>query len=159
MKINIPIEEQKINVIKWLDGLLTGSYRQGFEALGSLKYGFCCWGLGCHLMGIPFLPDLDWDDTLYEYIGFNSQKGDINPPIICKDSHIQNNNLAELNDNFKMSFPEIASYLIKYSNYNFLPEISIHIDQYYENNQLVKDILKIIFSQKYLVLEEGVICE
>jgi len=165
MKINIPIEEQKKNAITWLDGLLSGSYKQTSEILGTAEQGFCCWGLGCYLINVPYIPNEGWNDNLYEYIGFNSKVGDIYPAILKNDEYSsdyewEESNLAQLNDDFYMTFPEIAAYLIEYSNSNFSPEVSVHIDEYYKDNKNVKNILEDSFTKKYQVsFEEVEICE
>ena len=153
MEINIPIEEQKINVIKWLDALLSGKYKQTINRLGSFERGYCCWGLGCDIINIPFDPEEGWNYLLYEYIGFNNKYGLIEPNV----NSIDNKGLDYLNDYLKLNFKEIAAYLIEYSNYNFSPEISVHIDEYYKNKEEVKNLIKEL-KANYIIKEEE-ICE
>lgn len=154
MNINIPIEEQKINAIRWLNALLSGDYKQDQGRLGNSENGFCCWGVGCIVTNISFEPDTTWDKTLYEYIGFNTMLGTVHPKISNYGS------LDSFNDDLKLSFKEIAAYLIKYSNSNFSPEISVHIDEYYENNEEVQELIKNLITKYAIdeVFEEEELC-
>lgn len=45
--------EYKIkNAINWIEALLSGEYPKGQGVLGDAETGYCCWGLGCFIVGI-----------------------------------------------------------------------------------------------------------
>lgn len=127
--MEITIKEQQENAIKWLEALLSGKYEQGKNCLGDEDTGYCCWGLGCKIVGIDFSPSDGWDDNLYQYIGYKNEGGYIDP-IVKKGSH-KYVSLALLNDNASWTFFQIADYLIEHCETNFIPEVAEAIKQHF----------------------------
>jgi len=120
-------KEQIENAIKWIEALLSGEYKRGKGALGNKTIGFCCWGLGCYVVGKTYDPIDIWDDGFYKWVGFNNMKGYIAPQFYGRDK------LARVNDFTNAGFKRIGKYLIKHSATNFEPHVSEGIQKHFKN--------------------------
>ena len=123
-------KKQSENAIKWIETLLSRKYKQGRERLGDEKTGFCCWGLGCFIVNMKYIPEKDWETDLAEKVGFLNTNGDIFPSLYGYK------NLAEVNDETTAGFKRIGKHLIKYSENNFLPNVSKAIKMFFSNTKL-----------------------
>lgn len=130
------IKQQAENAIRWIKALLSGRYKQGTKELGD-KNGYCCWGLGCQLMKIPFDKDDVWSDTLYTYIGFKNKDGAVTPELKNTPEYTRTT-LDRLNDNEDFTFKEIASFLITNATKNFVPGVAKEIRRWYNAEPKVK---------------------
>lgn len=111
-------QQQKNNIIKWMEALRSGDYKQAFERLirynedGSCSY--CAMGVACKsqevtqdeygffvFMGIPKIgmPDFKWFRETYGI------EENVTPEIVYS--------IVEINDRLKISFNEIANILEK----------------------------------------------
>lgn len=127
--MEIIIKEQQENAIKWLEALLSGKYKQGRGLLVNEYNRYCCWGIGCMVVGIPIDTKSGWDNTLYQYIGYKNEGGYIDP-VVKNGSH-KYVSLALLNDNAGWTFTQIANYLIEHCETNFLPEVAEAIKKHF----------------------------
>jgi hypothetical protein len=123
--MEVSIQEQKENAVKWIEALLHGEHKQGKSKLGNKKIGFCCWGLGCYIVDLPYRSYEGWNDFFYKHVGFNSQYGIISPSFYNETS------LARINDNTDAGFKRIGKYLIKHAKTNFNKEVAEHITNYF----------------------------
>lgn len=121
--------EQITNAIKWLEALKSGKYKQGISRLGDKEQGFCCWGLGCYIVGVEYDPYDTWEFTLGEKIGFLNHIGAIKPHYLSDTGRFYS--LAPMNDELKLSFDKIADYLIEHAKTNFIPEVAEAIQKHF----------------------------
>lgn len=121
MKTKTQIE----NAIKWIEALLSGEYKQGKYKLGNPKKGFCCWGLGCYIVGREFQGSDVWDNEFYNDIGLNHHEAQITPKFYKHDS------LVTVNDETIAGFKRIGKYLIKHASTNFNPEVAKGIEKHF----------------------------
>lgn len=124
--MEITEQEQIDNAIKWLEALLSGKYKQTTEKLGDLKQGFCCWGLGCHIVGVDFDPTAGWNYQLGNKIGWWSSTG---TGALFTGNYL---GLASLNDNYNWTFETIGKYLIDNPT-NFKSHVAEAITKYFAN--------------------------
>lgn len=106
-------EQQAVNAITWLEALLSGKYKQGKSKMGNEVIGFCCWGLGCKVVGVESSFSQLWNDDFYNHVGFWEQNGHLKAEFYGKS------NLAEINDNTKAGFKRIAKFLIRTADLHF----------------------------------------
>lgn len=137
--MNVTIEEQIRNAIKWIEALMSGEYTQGVgklkqftDAKGSAMY--CCWGLGREVLGLEIDIAAEWDDycnhcdTLAYYTGFISSNGIMNREITWDGyKHI---NLARAND-CGCPFEVIGKHLIDNASHCFTPDVALGIIDYF----------------------------
>ena len=122
------IQIQSDNAIKWLEALLSGEYKQGKEMLGDDKRGYCCWGVGCKVIGLKYSPIDGWDDDLYKYIGFDNRAGDLKIKFYNKTT------LAAINDNTTAGFKRIAKFLIKTADLHFVKKVAENITNHFNKS-------------------------
>lgn len=114
------------NAINWLEALLIGKYPQGKNNLGDDKIGYCCWGLGCKIVGLEYEPLDGWNLTLHEKIGFTSSTGDL------VSSLKGFNMLHDANDN-GVSFEDIARHLVLHADEQFEPEVAVAVKEHFKD--------------------------
>jgi hypothetical protein len=119
------MEKQIKNAIAWIEALISGEYKQGYGYLGD-DNGYCCWGLGCKIVGVPFMKYNGWNNVLYSQIGFKNCGGSVSPLI-----NGVYENLANANDSKQVTFKEIGDYLIANPD-NFVPEVAEGIRQHFK---------------------------
>jgi hypothetical protein len=69
------MNEQIQNAIKWIDELLTTQTKQGKGKLGNAETGFCCLGLGCSILDVPYQSEDSFDDGLTIKVGLHDAEG------------------------------------------------------------------------------------
>jgi len=132
------VAEQTENAIKWLDALFSGIYRQGQSVLEDKSGAFCCWGVGCRLMGIEYRVGVtSWDNQFHKLIGFNDYHGQISPAYQAREFGNTRNglsksaNLADINDSGLGNFEQIATYLVVHAKTNFRRGVAKNIQSHY----------------------------
>lgn len=122
-------EQQVTNAIKWIEALLSGEYKQSKFYLGSIENGFCCWGLGCYIVGRSYSATSHWERAFHHDVGYKHSDG----KLVYEKNMFSYHNLAELNDNENWTFEQIGKELIKYAHLNFnnlvAEEISKHFSE------------------------------
>lgn len=126
----IQLQKKIGNAIKWLEALVSGQYKQGYRVLGNKEKGFCCWGLGCHIVGKKFSANSGWDNELMHKIGFKAN-GSLQEIVKTEGGH-HYVDLWSLNDAAKWSFEQIGKYLIEHPN-NFEREVELAIREHFKN--------------------------
>ena len=128
--MKISNKQKAKNAIKWIEALLSGNYTQNREGeLGSPSKGFCCWGLGCFIVDMPFNSWETWEDDLVKYTGFLDENGRINPPYIYNKEEIVH--ISTLNDKTTADFKDIANYLIEHCETNFEDYVAEEIKNHF----------------------------
>lgn len=110
---------EQVNAINWIEALLSGKYKQGYQRLGSEEDGFCCWGLGCKTVGIHFDPFHGWNNSFSYQIGYKNVYGGFRMVGVQEPMR-----LNRMNDVNKYTFKQIAYLLIKNAHLNFYPDIA-----------------------------------
>lgn len=87
---------------KWLQALETTTAKQGTKRLGDAARGFCCLGIGCEVLDIPYDPDEGMSMVFQKRVGLRFANG---LPVSHQPS------LARLNDHHMMPFAKIAAHL------------------------------------------------
>ncbi len=126
----ITTDEQITNALRWLEALYSGEYKQLRGDLGKPETGMCCWGVMCYVTGTEYDPNRGWADASGPVVGRLDMHGHIISPTV--DGY---NALWELNDKLAWTFPQIADYLVKHAETNFIPEVAAAIKAKYENVQ------------------------
>ena len=115
------------NAINWIEALLSGEYPQGAGVLGNAEIGYCCWGLGCFIVGKKYEPKDGWDSELYKYIGFK----DTDAQLI---SHLKGAfSLSLANDDAGVSFEDIARHLVVHADEQFEPEVAAALKDHFKD--------------------------
>jgi len=102
------------NAIKWLEELKTTELKQAKYELGNEEFGFCCLGLGCKVLDIPYCESFAGNNELDEAVGFLNHSGRGGTKISPVD----------MNDDEGFDFKQIADQLIKYAETYFKPEVA-----------------------------------
>lgn len=105
---------------------MSDKYKQQKGSLGSLEDGFCCWGLGCYVVGLKFKNYHPWNDDFAEYVGYTRIKGD----LILQNETMEH--LDQLNDEKGKTFIEIGNLLIETAELNFNPEVATAITNHFK---------------------------
>lgn len=126
-------KEQAANAIKWIDALLSGKYKQAKFQLGDPKSGFCCWGLGCHLMKINFNPHNGWNENFGGVIGWKDGVSGVTEAQGNIVGLLHDNNLSTVNDVRDKTFPQIGHALKTYPEEAFRPEVAALIREHYSS--------------------------
>lgn len=117
----------KKNAIAWLEALISGKYKQGKDALGDEKGGFCCWGLGCFITKTPYESYHSWNGNLASKIGFITDKG--KGELLTE--FYGRGNLIEINDETTAGFKRIGKFLIKTADLHFKPIVAKAIKEHF----------------------------
>lgn len=116
--MNKQTDEQAQNAVIWIDELLTTEKKQGNGTLGSELFGFCCLGVGCTILNIPFSsnsassPELKVETGMREYSD-TSDKYEVR--------------LSWLNDTEEYSFKKIGKIMQDNLKVYFKPEVAERI--------------------------------
>ena len=127
MSLDISKRKQSTNAVKWINALLSGNYKQGKHKLGDEQMGFCCWGLGCHIVKMNYEPNSGWDNSFAEYVGFSESDGILGDNLYF----YKLNSLPAINDDTKAGFKRIGKMLIDTADKNFAPHVARAIKKYY----------------------------
>lgn len=128
----LPPKEQLKNAIKWIEALLSGEYKQARGFLGSENSGFCCWGLGCHIVDLSYHPKQMWNNSFNEYVGFRNNEGRVYKDNTAYSYVV----LSDLNDNENWTFEQIGKLLIKHSNPTFNNFVAAGITKHFQHINL-----------------------
>ena len=120
------MEKESINAINWIEAMQSGNYKQGKKRLGNHELGFCVWGLGCYISNIPYNPMMIWNSELHKHIGFIRMHSKMFPHV--NDFYVS---LIGLNDDGNWTFKQIANYLIKHADTNFIPNVALEIKKHF----------------------------
>lgn len=126
--IKVTTETQVANAITWIEALNSEKYLQGKNRMGDAELGFCCWGLGCHVVEIPFKYSDGWNQVFAQHIGFLEESGVVHSEILDPKSCVS---LADLNDNRDWTFKQIGDFLTKNAHFNFKSEVAEAIKQHF----------------------------
>jgi len=111
---SIPLREDQTQRCKeWIDSLRSGEHKQSFNSLiGKDESSFCCLGVACKISS------MEMHNQKFDY---NNEKYDMLPPKVWFDNYYGFNfhsvvarsftgfyTLANLNDNVKLNFNQIA---------------------------------------------------
>jgi len=107
-------EEQIKDAITWLDRLLVTRFKQSRKVLGNKENGFCCLGLGCHILGIDYNPSTGTSSDLIRAVGIQTVW-----------------EFIRLNDGRKYSFNQIAKQAIRNPDDFFLRDVARGITAHY----------------------------
>lgn len=111
------VAEIKRNREKWLKELKSTTLPQGRGKLGDEIFGFCCLGLGCHILGVKYDRMAGASKEFKECVGLRHHLG--KPKDFPKFGA-----LADLNDSNLLPFSVIAEHLRE------------NMDQYFKEDTL-----------------------
>ena len=136
-----PISDQAKadNVIRWIKRLKSTQAKKQAEYLGGAKTGMSVLGFGCHVIGIPFFPDMLVSKELTHKTGMFSDKGAFQKALIYDSKHFMC--LHELGKN--LTFGKVGTFMkrVKTLRALFAPEVAaIVIDKFHPHlkNKLKK---------------------
>ena len=123
-------EDKVANAIKWIDGLLVTTVKQGDGQLGNSEIGFCCLGYGCHVLDVDYQANEDYSNPFAVEVGLKKDNARFAPPESIGDSAYYS--LADLNDSGKLSFNQIAKFMINRDFSMFEDEVSDKLVKHYK---------------------------
>ena len=102
------LQEKIDNAVKWIDAL--PSYKQapyGHRArLGDETRGFCCLGVGCHVLDMDYDPSRGISKPFQHKVGLTTDMGGIGDGLYYGRSC-----LTQVNDSTKAGFKRIAKFI------------------------------------------------
>lgn len=105
---------------KWIEALRSGKYKQGKGELGDPDTGFCCLGVGCVVLDIPFYSGDSNNSEFATAVGlhtadsdFSDDTGEIQPLFWNQPS------LMQANDDTNAGFKRIAKFIETHPEYVF----------------------------------------
>jgi len=121
------MENQGKNAIKWINKLLKTRFKQGRGKLGNKKDGFCCLGLGCHILDIDYDLHDGCSVEFSESVGLLDKEGypSYNDDLEC---------LINLNDDCNSSFRDIGKILIENPFNYFNTKVAEEVNNYFNKN-------------------------
>ena len=125
-------EDKVANAIKWIDGLLVTTVKQGDGQLGNSEIGFCCLGYGCHVLDIVCRPTMGFSSTFAVNVGLRHEEGFFSPPMFL-DVGSRCNSLSQLNDRGGWSFSQIAKFMIDRDFSMFEDDVAAQLVGHYNN--------------------------
>lgn len=117
--------------IKWIDTLETTDLLQGKEALGDAEEGYCCLGIGCKVLGIPYLPSAQHSFELVDKVGLRDLHGDFKEALVINGFEWES--LAEVNDMTATNFEGIAKIIKNNPRNVFRKKVARQLEEYYTN--------------------------
>lgn len=97
--------------LKWVNALRSGHYKQGFGQLKNSKDEYCCLGVLCDIYAITYATSFNEGNNIMPVEKITNWAGlESRQKVIYKN---QNRHLADINDDEKLSFKEIAEIIIK----------------------------------------------
>lgn len=120
------IQEITQNAIIWVNTLLSTEEKQGQGTLGNSFSGYCCLGLGCKTLEVPFDSFNTQSDEFATTVGLYGSLGEpMSDEYTLKD-------LAALNDEYQYGFHEIGEHLIEFVDSYFKPDIAKGIKEHFK---------------------------
>lgn len=108
------IDQIKRDRETWLQALETTTAKQGTGRLGSSSDGFCCLGLGCSVLDVPYYSGAPRSETFARRVGLRTANGE----ALFDASE----SLVSLNDHRKFPFAQIAARIRAYMELYFKEE-------------------------------------
>lgn len=110
-------QQRAANAIKWIDTLATTRRKQGKERLGDAQTGYCCLGVACKVLKVPYDSDEGTSEPLVNVVGLNDDSGSYvfkdgeKAPYQEAHGDVNIENLVGLNDGHNFTFKQIAERL------------------------------------------------
>ena len=131
--MELPNDKIVENAITWIDELSETTLSQGRGRLGDEEYGFCCLGVGCHVLNIKENPYEPFSRKLKYKIGLRTPNG-----MFKKFEYINDkkqidfvDNLGDVNDILKYSFSEISEFIKTRLDEIFISSVAIELKKHY----------------------------
>ena len=131
-------KDKVANAIKWIDGLLVTRYRQTEGQLGDKETGFCCLGYGCHVLEVDYNADDDFSNSFAIEVGLKKESARFEPLEVV-GGYDYCSTLADLNDSAKLSFNQIAKFMISRDFSMFEDKVAAKLVEHYKKAQLAVD--------------------
>jgi len=120
--VNLPPTKESKAAIHWINALLTTEEKQATGMLGNSKNGYCCLGLGCKVLEVPYDEEDTDSSALRCKVTLRSNIGDPKDGLPA---------LTTLNDECHFSFKEIAVRLITMPEQYFMPRVATRIKEHF----------------------------
>lgn len=118
------------NVIKWVEALEYGKYKQGKGELHNVHDdSYCCLGVAVECLKLPNEDELVLDKTSQDALGLTSYAGDI------KGGWAGEEGLVDLNDSGRYSFEHIAAIIQEVPERLFKPRVARILKQHYRGDR------------------------
>lgn len=115
-------EQRAANAFLWIKKLRSTQTKKQAEYLGSAKTGLSVLGFGCHLLDIPYFPDVVTSKELMHKTGMVTEKGGFNKALLYNGKHYMC--LHELGKN--LSFGKVGTFMKRVRTIRaiFKPEVA-----------------------------------
>ena len=127
-------KDKVANAIKWIDGLLVTTVKQGECELGNKETGFCCLGYGCYVLNINCPASQAYSASFARKVGLEHRAALFSPPE--RIGGLGYNSLVELNDSSGMNFSQIAKFMISRDFSMFEDDVAAGLVEHYKKEQL-----------------------
>ena len=123
-------KDKVANAIKWIDGLLVTTVKQGERELGNKETGFCCLGYGCHILDVSYKEGNSYSERFARKVGLGSKVALFSPPERIGGCRYYS--LTELNDSSGMNFSQIAKFMISRDFSMFEDDVAAGLVEHYQ---------------------------
>lgn len=125
------------NIIKWVDALESGKYKQGKNKLGDHKSGFCCLGVGCKVLKIDYDPRGSLSESFAYSVGLLKHDGYFSQNSLpyYRNTFFGKTALTTINDDTKAGFKRIAKLIKNHPDWLFEEEVAKAVKEYYKINK------------------------
>ena len=155
----ISTHQQALNARHWLGTLLTTRYPQGKGRLGDAGLGYCCLGVGCKILDVPYHYDSGFSTLFSANVGlkrkfpavlsdedapfFDGIKPSIRRKLLDEPSKAslflrEVPTPVHLNDTYGLNFREIGQVIGANLDYYFEPHVARAIR--YQNKKLLEEL-------------------
>ena len=131
-------KDKVANAIKWIDGLLVTTVKQGKTQLGNKETGFCCLGYGCHILDVDYADYGGFNSDFTERVGLEYDNSNFYPEVHIHGADICES-LAMLNDRAGWSFNQIAKFMISRDFSMFEDKVAAQLVEHYNKAKLAAD--------------------
>lgn len=119
--------QQANNAIQWIEVLRTNTYKHGKGCLGDDKYGFCCLGVVCKILGIIFHCYNKTSNEVCRLTGLIHPNG----AFVNEKNYRGASSLTVINDTMNSPFTKIARLMRTSPEWMFTPKVADLIKQHY----------------------------
>lgn len=127
------------NAIKWIDGLKKTRFKKGIKKLGDKVDGFCCLGYGCHVLKVPYDPNVGVSEEFQKAVGLKGSSGGFQVngcgiSLKIVDDGVEDHfyTLASINDNTSYKLKDMADVILKRIDLLFIEDVAIELKKHYE---------------------------
>jgi len=125
----VTLQRKIDNAVKWIEALPSAKQptkKIDRGRLGDETRGFCCLGVGCHVLDLSYDSNDGFSNAFVDAVGLLHEEGKI-----INHSFYKKNTLAEVNDETNAGFKRIATFIKTKPQTVFTKEVAEGIKEHY----------------------------